>query len=257
MEEGKRLAEKPGKLCGKTEKPGTKSEKTGGKMKKSILFIGIFSLLSLLLVAKAEIKFEKLEINFGEIDEGQTVDLVFKFKNTGDSLLVINNIRSTCGCTVPQLKKRRFKPGEEGNIPVKFISRGYGGRKVYKRIVVNSNAPEHPSVRLKIEGSVILKNFARIEISPKEIILKTNSRGKEYSQYFYIKNTGNMDLEIKELTHIPEIIPVFSSSVIKPGQQEKVEVMFKPMHQSKNVSFLRIRTNDYRNYFSLLKILIK
>ena len=226
-------------------------------MKKTILIVGVFSLCSLFLIAGADIKFEKQEINFGEIDDGQTVDLVFEFQNTGDSLLIIKNINASCGCTATQLKKRRYKPGEKGSIPVKFLSRGYGGRKVFKSITVNSNDPEQSSIRLRIVGKVILKNFARIEISPKEITVKMNPRKKEYSNKFFIKNTGNIDLEIKELSHIPEIIPVFTSPVIKPGQQAEVKVIFKPLHQNRNVTFLKIRTNDFRQYYTLLKIILE
>ncbi|MCK4836230.1 MAG: DUF1573 domain-containing protein [Candidatus Aminicenantes bacterium] len=226
-------------------------------MKQIVGILVVFFIFSGLLIAKAEIRFEKKEVSFGEIDEGQSADLVFKFKNTGDSLLVIKSIRPSCGCTVTQLKKRRYKPGEEGMIPVKFLSRGYGGKKVYKSIAVASNDPDNSYIRLKIVGKVTLKNFARIEIKPSKITFKTVSIKKQYSKKIYIRNTGNIDLEIKELSHIPEIIPIFSSSIIKPSQQAEVKIIFKPTRKQKTTTFIKIRTNDYRHYYTLLKIELK
>lgn len=223
-------------------------------MKKTVLIIGVLSFFTLLLAGAPKIKFEQEEISFGEIDDGQTIKLVFQFQNNGDGLLLIKNIRSSCGCAVAQLKKRRYKPGERGEIPVTFISRGYGGRKVTKTITITTNDPEQSYIRLKISGNVTLKNFARIEIHPSRIKLKKNPNKKQYEGEFEIKNTGNIDLEIKELSHIPEIITVFSSTRVKPGNGTGVRVIFKVLDPARKVSFLKIRSNDYRRRYTLVRI---
>ncbi|MBT8286775.1 MAG: DUF1573 domain-containing protein, partial [Bacteroidia bacterium] len=46
--------------------------------------------------------FDKSEHDFGEIENGTPVETVFSYTNTGKSPLVITDIKSTCGCTVPQ-----------------------------------------------------------------------------------------------------------------------------------------------------------
>jgi hypothetical protein len=223
-------------------------------MKRNLLFFLIFSLFSIYLAAQAKLEFEKTEINFGEINEGEAVSIEFKFKNSGDQQLMINGVRPSCGCTVARLKQRKYKPGEEGVIPVRFMSSGYGGIKVFKTITVTSNDLKHPSVRLVITGNVSLTNFARIEVSPDKIDFNKVRIGKSYSKTISIKNSGNKDLEIIEVTHIPDVTLVFSDSIIKPNGSTRVKIIYKPTRKTENSNFIRFRTNAHRQYYSLVKI---
>ena len=62
--------------------------------------------------------------DFGRITEGDVVTKVFKFKNTGEAPLIISNATSSCGCTVPSYTEEPIAPGEEGELEVKYNSRG-------------------------------------------------------------------------------------------------------------------------------------
>ena len=48
------------------------------------------------------ITFDKTEHDFGQITNGTPVETVFSYTNSGKSPLVVTDIKSTCGCTVPQ-----------------------------------------------------------------------------------------------------------------------------------------------------------
>lgn len=223
-------------------------------MRKICFFVGLCLLLTTLQTAEAILKFEKQEINFGKVDEGKSLNLAFKFKNAGDSTLIIKSVRPSCGCTVTQLKKKKYKPGEKGTIPVKFISRGFGGRRVMKTIGINSNDHKNPYIRLKIKGMVILKDFARIEIAPANIDFKKIPGNKKKSKKVIIKNSGNLDLKILEVSHTPDIIPLFSETTIKPKGSAVLEIVIHPKSKGKFTHFLKIRTNDHRQYYKLIKI---
>ncbi|KJD33438.1 hypothetical protein PK35_06170 [Tamlana nanhaiensis] len=87
------------------------------------------------------IEFEKKEHDFGEIESRTPVETVFKYKNTGDAPLVITDIKSSCGCTVPQNWSREpLAPGAEGEFTVKF--NGSGSNKVTKTITVTANTEQ-------------------------------------------------------------------------------------------------------------------
>ncbi|MGI9532873.1 DUF1573 domain-containing protein [Lutimonas sp.] len=73
-------------------------------------------------VGGAKIKFDKTEHDFGVINEGDVVETVFSFKNSGKSELIITSAKGSCGCTVPEWPKEPIMPGEEGTIRVKFNS---------------------------------------------------------------------------------------------------------------------------------------
>ena len=49
----------------------------------------------------AVLTLDKTEHDFGTIADGTPVETVFKYTNTGNSMLVVSDIKSTCGCTVP------------------------------------------------------------------------------------------------------------------------------------------------------------
>lgn len=72
-----------------------------------------------------KMEFSEKVHDFGNIKEGDVVTKVFTFKNTGEAPLIISNATSSCGCTVPSYPKDKpIAPGEEGEIEVKYNSRG-------------------------------------------------------------------------------------------------------------------------------------
>jgi hypothetical protein len=71
----------------------------------------------------AIISFDKNEHDFGVITEGERVETLFTFTNTGKSDLIIQDARGSCGCTVPEYPKNLpIAPGESGKIRVSFDS---------------------------------------------------------------------------------------------------------------------------------------
>ena len=66
-------------------------------------------------------------VDFGTLVEGDTVQRNFKFNNAGEFPLIINNVSTSCGCTVPQWPRDPIGPGETASILVKFNSRGKMG----------------------------------------------------------------------------------------------------------------------------------
>lgn len=74
--------------------------------------------------AEPKMEFEETSWDFGTITEGDYVEHSFKFKNTGDDDLVISNVTSSCGCTIPEWPRNPIKPGDEGKIKVQFNSEG-------------------------------------------------------------------------------------------------------------------------------------
>lgn len=84
------------------------------------------------------IEFSKTDHDFGEIEAKQNVETVFTYKNVGDAPLIITDIKSSCGCTVPQDWSREpLAVGESGQFTVKF--NGTGTNKVTKTVTVTAN----------------------------------------------------------------------------------------------------------------------
>jgi len=97
-------------------------------------------------------KFEKEVIDYGKVDLNSNGVREFEFSNVGKSPLVIKNIKSSCGCTVPTKPTEPIMPGKTGKISVKYATNRPGGFS--KSITIFSNASQKVKV-LRIKGIVI------------------------------------------------------------------------------------------------------
>ena len=99
-----------------------------------------------------EMTFEKVEHDFGKINQGDKVDYNFKFKNTGTADLIISSAKGSCGCTVPEYPKEAVKPGESGEIKVSFNSDGKSGEQS-KTVSIFANTVKGTEI-LTIKASI-------------------------------------------------------------------------------------------------------
>lgn len=91
--------------------------------------------------------------DFGNISQGDIVEHVFVFTNTGNAPLVISNAKGSCGCTVPNYaRETAIAPGESSEMTVRFNSRGKSGNQI-KSVTVYSNAQNNPA-RIRIKASI-------------------------------------------------------------------------------------------------------
>ena len=81
---------------------------------------------------------EKGIYDFGALTEGDTVEHVFTFTNTGQFPLIINNITASCGCTTPEWPREPVAPGAKSSVKVRFNSRGKSGEQS-KTITIFAN----------------------------------------------------------------------------------------------------------------------
>lgn len=105
----------------------------------------------------AKIEFKEETINYGEVVKGEDDGIrVFEFTNTGDAPLIITNVKSSCGCTVPSKPKEPILPGKSEKITVQY---NMNPGPISKTITVESNAVNKPNgiVPLRIKGTVIVK----------------------------------------------------------------------------------------------------
>lgn len=118
------------------------------KVEEKLATVSDTNTSGVLIEDAAKFKFEKEIFDFGVIQEGESVQTSFKFKNVGKTPLIITDATATCGCTVPEYPKTPIKPGEEGTITVVFNSIGKTGMQD-KVVTIKSNAnPEAESLHL-------------------------------------------------------------------------------------------------------------
>ncbi|WP_027001138.1 DUF1573 domain-containing protein [Hugenholtzia roseola] len=102
--------------------------------------------------AMAKIQFDNPVYNFGTVSEGTEVEHTFEFTNTGDSPLIISDVKPSCGCTTPDYTKEPIAPNQKGKIVLKFDSKGKAGNND-KATTVFANVPEG-TVQIRMVGMV-------------------------------------------------------------------------------------------------------
>ncbi len=98
-----------------------------------------------------EIWFQETLHDYGEIPVDSDGNWSFTFRNVGKEAIVINRVRSTCGCTIPAWPREPIEPGASGEITVEYDTGGTG--TFLKSVYVYSSAANSP-VKLQIKGKV-------------------------------------------------------------------------------------------------------
>jgi len=96
-------------------------------------------------------KFQTEVHDFGKILQGETVSYPFKFTNAGKSDLIISDVSTSCGCTVPSYTKIPIHPRQEGTIKVSFNSAGKHGFQNKNIFIVSNTQPNTFVLRIKAE----------------------------------------------------------------------------------------------------------
>ena len=90
--------------------------------------------------------------DYGKINEGQKLNVAFRFKNTGDKPLIIRNVQAGCGCTTPERLKEPVAPGKEGTILATFNSKdrmGHNSKDIY--VEANTKGTQNHKVHFEVE----------------------------------------------------------------------------------------------------------
>ena len=105
------------------------------------------------IVLIPKINFPETEYDFGVIEEGIEVRHSFKIENLGKKTLLITTAYATCGCTVPNIKKKRIAPGESAEMEVVMDTSMKQG-DVKKAIEVRCNDPVTPVSTVYVKAKV-------------------------------------------------------------------------------------------------------
>jgi len=146
-----------------------KKNKTMNRILQSFATILLIMAITAVQAQNApKIAFEKTNHNFGAfLESAGSQATTFKFKNTGTTPLIINNVRASCGCTTPTWTKDPVAPNATGEITVSYDPKNRPGA-FNKTVTVSSNA-ENNTVILEISGEVNQREKTLAEKYPREV----------------------------------------------------------------------------------------
>lgn len=201
-----------------------------------LLVILISSFTVSLAQEKAKFKFDEETFDFGDIkEENGPVDHKFVFTNEGNSPLVIQGVRASCGCTTPAWSKEPIPPGEKGFVTAKYNPKNRPG-SFRKSLSITSNAD--PSVKvIYIKGVVDQKertaaDIYRYKIGDLRFRYQSLNMGKvitnkPLTRSFDYYNDSDKAITFIEKIDKPEHISVsFQPDVIEPKTSGKLVMTY-------------------------------
>ena len=104
----------------------------------------------------AEIEFEFDSYDFGEVKDGEIVEVDFNFTNSGKSDLIIFDASASCGCTVPEYPQNvNIRPGQSDKLKVRFDTANKPGKQI-KSVTLTTNTNSGKKI-IRISGFVLNK----------------------------------------------------------------------------------------------------
>jgi hypothetical protein len=96
---------------------------------------------------------EKHQIDFGKVEEGKIVIDKISFRNSGNGILEIRDVKSTCDCTAALLSSKKLDPGETGNLRIELDTAGRSG-KLTRTVSLLTNDPAQPNQTITITANI-------------------------------------------------------------------------------------------------------
>lgn len=184
----------------------------------------ILMLTCLDALASPNIQFSQPQFDFGVVYQGEKVGHAFEFVNAGQDPLVIDRVRSSCGCTAVLVSEKNLAPGETGHIQANFDSSRFRG-DVSKTIYLYSNDPVKPVLQLTIKGNV----RERVAVEPAQVNFGAVSAKKTLTSRVVLRNQGEQSVTLgKPSTTAKELKAEISKHVLAEGEEVSLELMLTP-----------------------------
>lgn len=215
-------------------------------MKKYSVLVVLFFLSISVSMAQGKFEFENTEHDFGTFEEGKAVEHSFKFKNTGNAPIIIQNVKASCGCTTPEWPRDPVKPGEEAVIKARYNSAGRPGN-FHKTVTITSNA-ETASLQLRIKGTANRdpEKDPKIELKETAFTLGKLEKDKAVTTTIKYTNTGKTPLMVRHVRSQCNCVKRVNNQYtnIQPGETAELEISYTPNRIGDQKEVVTIYTNS-------------
>jgi len=191
--------------------------------------------------AQPGLKVNNADYDFGEVFQGDKVTYTYTFSNNGDSPLLIDRVKSSCGCTAALLSSKTLAPGEEGTIKATFDSTRFRG-SIKKTIFIYSNLAETSPTKLSLSGIVKLI----VEFTPLNLDFGKVKEGEEKQLRLTLKNAGDKVLQIENIRANNTALSARTDAKhLPPGEDVEFTAFARPIGKTKHLNgYLLVRTDN-------------
>lgn len=213
--------------------------------RKPLLLLSLLMLVfpHILLAQGPKIVFENPDVTFDPVYQGEKVVQVFHFSNQGGEPLLIEQVKSSCGCTAALVSSREIPPGGSGEVSATFDSTRFRGN-VAKTVYVYTNDPMQKVTQLHLRGTV----KQEFELSENRLVIGPLAVGGEGEATLVVTSRSTEPLLIKDVrTTLREVTASLPQQELAPGSEVSIQVKVKLAPESRDVNgYLLIATNSSR-----------
>ena len=196
-------------------------------------------ILGVMATAQAQLAWEKTEIELRPKPGDEEAVAQFKYTNKGDKPIRITNVRSSCGCTVPALKKNEVAPGESGEITATFKIGNRTGTQV-KTVRVETDDAAQPAANLVLKA--VIPDI--LQVQPAFVYWETGEAAKPKT----ITVRAGKEIPITTLAVTPSS-PDFTTKVEKGSAAGEFLIHVQPKDTARLLSATLTIKPDYPKTF--------
>lgn len=180
-------------------------------------------LLPISIGAYPRLEISPKEINFKEVQFGEQASARLTVRNTGDQPLLIQRVRTSCGCTKADLTRIKIHPSDSTEMTVLFDASGLKAGKKVKTVFLESNDQENPVTRVKVFATVTRE----VMIEPERMVTKLDDSKEQIEFSLTVRNRSSSPVSValsdiqgslKKAALIPREVTV------SPGSESRVTV---------------------------------
>jgi hypothetical protein len=132
--------------------------------------------------------------NFGTVAKGSKTEYRFVFRNIYKEPLHVVGVRTSCGCTSPEVTVRDLKTHETGEVVAKFNTRTFLGQHG-ATLTVTFDKPYFAEVQLRVAGNI----RGDVTFDPPFVDLGSVDLGKGAERSVRVTHVGSTPWEIKDV----------------------------------------------------------
>lgn len=123
-----------------------------------VIFSGLF-LSACSAKDTAQIQVDVNEFSFNDVTNGDIVTKEILLTNIGSQTLIIENVSTSCGCTVATIESSIILPGNTAVLNIEFDSGAHGPDvtgQITRMVFVNSNDPVASEITIIFTANIVL-----------------------------------------------------------------------------------------------------
>lgn len=192
----------------------------------------------------AQKMFQVTSHNFGTVAKGSKTEYRFVFRNIYKEDVHVVGVRTSCGCTSPQVTKKDVKTHETSEIVATFNTRTFLGQHG-ATLTVTFDKPFYAEVQLRVAGNI----RGDVTFDPPFIDLGNVDLGKGAERRVRVARIGSTPWEIKDVRSVNPNFEVQLSQPTKSSAQTAYDLTMR-LKPSTPAGYLKgqliLVTNDPR-----------